>query len=340
MPSTRGGGRSTGSRSGARTSGPANRPAGRQPERPILLLHGEEPFLIDEEAGRTLREWRAQLVSDFGSEALDPAALTAERLKAAVQQGPFLDPYRVVSVRGLLPRRADALAPALADVPDSTRLLLAISGRLPASSKLAKAVAAAGGGVSEHQPLRPRALQDWIFARARAYGLPAAAGAALVRLARPDLGVVDSELRKLAAYRAGGNELDQTAIEELVVAGRQDDIFRLTDHLLPRPTAGAWRMLQGLLEREQPTTVAYRLARHLSLVLEVRARQERGESLTQVQAEMREHPFVVQKAYDAARETSADRLEVGLRALLDYEWEVKSGQIDASLGLEAVLAKL
>jgi DNA polymerase-3 subunit delta len=246
----------------------------------------------------------------------------------------------VVSVRGILPRKADGLAAGLAEVPDSTRLLMAVGGRRPPASKLAKAVAAAGGRVTEHQPLRPRALQDWVFSRAREYGLPAAAGAALIRLARPDLGMIDSELRKLAAYRASGNELDQAAIEELVVVSRQDDVFRLTDHLLPRPTAGAWRTLRGILEREQPTTVAYRLARHLSLVLEVRSRQERGEALSDVQAAMREHPFVIQKAYDAARDTSTARLEAGLRALLDYEWEVKSGQIDAGLGLEAVLAKL
>ncbi len=314
--------------------------ASREPGRFILLLHGEEPFLVDEEARRTLKDWRKELVSDFGSEAMDPGSLTAERLRGAAQQGPFLDPYRVVSVRGILPRRAEGVAAGLGEVPDTTRLLMTVSGRLPAGSKLAKAVTAAGGRVTEHQPLRPRALQDWVFSRAREYGLPVAAGAALIRLARPDLGAIDSELRKLAAYRASGNELDQAAIEELVVASRQDDVFRLTDHLLPRPTAGAWRTLRSILEREQPTTVAYRLARHLSLVLEVRARQERGESLSEVQGAMREHPFVLQKAYDAARETSTARLEAGLRALLDYEWEVKSGQIDASLGLEAVLAKL
>jgi DNA polymerase-3 subunit delta len=306
----------------------------------LLLLHGEESFLVDEEARRTLAEWRAQLVSDFGSEALDPAGLTADRLRDAILQGPFLDPYRVVSVRGIALRRADGLAGALAAVPDSTRLLLTIAGRLPSASKLAKAVTGAGGRVAEHQPLRPRALQDWVFGRAREYGLPTAAGAALIRLARPDLGVIDSELRKLAAYRASGNELDQSAISELVVASRQEDVFRLTDQLLPRPTAAAWRTARSLLEREQPTTIAYRLARHLALVLEVRAHQERGETLSEVQAALREHPFVVQKAYDAARQTDVERLEAGLRALLDYEWEVKSGQIDASLGLEAVLARL
>src|SRR5207249_4591167 len=88
------------------------------------------------------------------------------------------------------------------------------------------------------------------------------------------------------------------------------------------------------------TTIAYRLARHLALVLEVRTRQDRGESLSQAQAAMRDHPFVVQKAFDAARSVTPEHLEAGLRALLDYEWEVKSGQIDAEAGLLAVLAKL
>jgi DNA polymerase III delta subunit len=310
------------------------------PARPVLLLHGEESYLVDDEARRTAAEWRKDLVSEFGFEALDPSGLTAGKLRDAILQVPFLDPWRVVTVRGVAPRRADGLAPALADVPESTRVLLTVNGRLGASSKLVKAVAASGGRTQEHAPLKARALQTWIFNRTRALGLPVVAGAAMVRLSRPDLGVIDSELRKLAAYQASGNRLDQAAIDELVVAGKQDEVFRLTDHLLPRPDAEAWRVLAGLLEREPPTTIAYRLARHLSLVLDVKSRQERGESLSQVQAQMREHGFVVQKAYDAAGTVSADRLERGLRALLAYEWEVKSGQIDATPGLEAVLAKL
>ena len=295
---------------------------------------------MDDEARRILAEWREGLVSEFGFEALDPSALNAAKLRDAVLQMPFLDPYRVVVVRGVASRRADSLAPVLGDVPESTRLLVTVNGRLSASSKLVKAVAEVKGRTQEHPPLKARALQTWIFTRTKEYGLPTAAGAALVRLARPDLGVIDAELRKLAAYQASGNQLDQAAIDELVVGGRQDDVFRLTDHLLPRPDAEAWRVLSGLLEREQPTTIAYRLARHLSLVLDVKARQERGDTLSEVQAQMREHPFVVQKAYDAAAAITADRLEAGLRALLDYEWEVKSGQIDAAPGLEAALAKL
>jgi DNA polymerase III delta subunit len=55
---------------------------------------------------------------------------------------------------------------------------------------------------------------------------------------------------------------------------------------------------------------------------------------------MSEHSFVVQKAFDAARGVDPDRLEASLRAIRDYEFEVKSGQIDAELGLDMLLTRL
>ena len=82
------------------------------------------------------------------------------------------------------------------------------------------------------------------------------------------------------------------------------------------------------------------MARHIALVLEVKARQERGESLSQVQSDMTEHNFVIQKAFDAAQQARSDNLEEALRRIRDYEWEVKSGQVDAELGLEVLLARL
>src|SRR5205814_166526 len=149
--------------------------------RPILLLHGDESFLVDDAARRTIAEWRKELVSEFGFEALDPSALNAAKLRDAVLQMPFLDPYRVVAARGVVARRADGLAPALTEVPESTRLLLSVNGRLGAASKLVKAVAAAGGRAQEHQPLKGRALSTWIYSRTKEYRLPTAAGQALVR---------------------------------------------------------------------------------------------------------------------------------------------------------------
>jgi DNA polymerase-3 subunit delta len=311
------------------------------PRRPILLLHGDERFLVDERARATLDDWRKQLVSDFGEDTLEGQGLTPARLQDAIVQAPFLDPYRVVYARMAPVNRSEALAAAVAEVPATTHLLLTIAGRLSNASKLAKAVISAGGTVDEMQALKGRALSEWAARRAADHGLTPALAAQVVRVTPPDLSIVDSELKKLAAYRASGSKLTPEAVTELLAGGREDEIFKLTDNLLPRPTAEAMRIARGLTRGGmQPTSVAYRMARHVALVLQVRARQDRGETLSEVQERMSEHRFVLQKAYDAAKEADPERLESALRAIRDYEWEVKSGQVDAELGLDVLLTRL
>ncbi len=308
----------------------------------VLLLHGDERFLIAEAARTTLDAWKPELVSDFGFETLDGTGLTAARLQDSILQAPFLDPYRVVHVRMLPAQRAESVAGALTEIPPTTRLLITVTGRLGGGNKLVKAVAAAHGTTQEMQHLKGRALSEWASKRATEnHGLTAAIAAQVVRVTPPDLSIVDSELSKLAAYKASGSKLTNEAITELLAGGREDEIFKLTDNLLPHPTPQAMQIARGLARGGlQPTSIAYRMARHVALVLEVRARQERGESLQQVQDGMAEHRFVVQKAYDAAQSANPDRLEAALKAIRDYEWEVKSGQIDAELGLDVLLTRL
>lgn len=316
-----------------------SRPPNRKPT--TLLLHGEERFLIDEAARSILDGWRGELVSDFGFETLEGAGLASARLQDSILQAPFLDPYRVVHVRALPANRAESLASALTEIPPTTRLLITVAGRLVSTHKLAKAVAAAGGAVEEMQRLKGRALSEWTAKRAVEHGLTPAIAAQVVRVTPADLTIIDSELRKLAAYRASGSKLTPEAVTELLAGGREAEIFKLTDNLLPRPTAEALKIARDLTRGGlQPTSVAYRMARHVALVLEVRARRDRGETLAQVQDQMSEHRFVVQKAYDAAQQADPERLEAALRAIRDYEWEVKSGQIDAELGLDVLLTRL
>jgi DNA polymerase-3 subunit delta len=307
-----------------------------------LLLHGEERFLVDEKARAVVDEWCAALVSDFGLETLEGSGLPPARLQDAVLQAPFLDPYRVVFVRMVPANRAEGLAESVAQIPPTTRLVITVAGRLGSTNKLAKAITAAGGKVEESTHLTRRALSDWAAKRAvEKHGLTPAIAAQVVRAAPPDLSVIDSELTKLAAYKASGSKLTPEVVTELIAGGREDEIFKLTDNLLPRPTAQALEIARNLTRSGlQPTSVAYRMARHIALVLEVKARQDRGESLQQVQSDMAEHNFVLQKAFDTAQQANSERLEQALRQIRDYEWEVKSGQVDADLGLDVLLTRL
>lgn len=298
--------------------------------------------MVDERARQVIDAWKQGLVSDFGLDVLEGQGLLQGRLHDAVLQAPFLDPYRVVQVRMVPANRAESLAGALSEIPSTTRLLFTVHGRLSAANKLIKAVTAAGGSAEEMPRLKGRSLSEWAARRAQdAHGLPAALGAQVVRASPPDLSVIDSELTKLAAYKASGAALTPQAVHDLLAGGREDEIFKLTDNLLPAPTPQAFEIARNLTRSGiQPTSVAYRIARHYALVLEVKARQERGESLSHIQAGMAEHSFVVQKAFDSAHHARSERLEHALSVIRDYEWEVKSGQIDAELGLDVLLTRL
>jgi DNA polymerase-3 subunit delta len=315
---------------------------GRAQAATAVLLHGEERFLVDEQSRALIADWRNQLVSDFGFELLEGAGLNAQHLRDAILQAPFLDPHRVVWVRMVPANRAEGLAPALVEIPPTTRLLITVAGKLAAANKLVKAVGGAGGETRELAHLKGRALTEWATRRAaEAHGLASAIAAQVVRVSPPDLAVIDSELQKIAAYKASGAKVTPDVVTQLLAGGREDEIFRLTDNLLPHPTPQALDIARGLTRNGmQPTSVAYRMARHIALVLEVRARQERGESLQQVQQSMPEHPFVVQKAFDLAHASRADALEDALVRIRDYEFEVKSGQVDADLGLDVLLTRL
>jgi DNA polymerase-3 subunit delta len=308
----------------------------------VLLFHGEERFLVDEAARATLDGWKPELVSDFGFDTLEGTGLTPARLQDSILQAPFLDPFRAVYVRMLPALRAESLAGTLADIPSTTRLLITVAGRLSPSNKLVKAVTAAHGTATEMQHMKGRALSDWTARRAvENHGLTPAIAAQVVRVTTPDLSIIDSELSKLAAFKASGSKLTNEVITELLAGAREDEIFKLTDNLLPHPSPQAMQIARGLTRNGmQPTSVAYRMARHIALVLQVRARQDRGESLQTVQEEMAEHRFVIQKAYEVAKESNPDRLESALKTIRDYEFEVKSGQIDAELGLDVLLTRL
>jgi len=307
-----------------------------------LLLHGDERYLIDERARATVAEWSTELISDFGLDTMEGVGLTSPRLQDAILQSPFLDPYRLVFVRGVPVNRAEGLASALAQIPSTTRLLITIAGRLGTTNKLVKAFTSAGGRVEEMPRLVRRALSDWASRRAvERHGLTPALAAQVVRVSPSDLSVIDSELTKLAAYKASGANLTPEVATELLAGGREDEIFKLNDQLLPHPTTQAFEIARNLTRSGVgPTLIAYRMARHVALVLQVKAMQDRGESLSQVQANMTEHSFVVQKAFDAAKDADAKKLEDSLNQIRDYEFEVKSGQVDADLGLDVLLTRL
>ena len=314
--------------------------------RHLALIHGDDAFLVEQAAQSLIQGWRSALVSEFGYERLDWLRLDSEALAQALGQEPFLDPYRVVHVTNLAPQRSrgpvKALVALLPRLDSSVRLLLTASGQLERGHPLL-GLFADTGTVSLFPRLKPSQLRDWAWRRAQELGMRLNPQSMAVLLASTpgDLRMIDGELLKLSVLASSGAELTAAVVADLLAGGREEDVFGLEDEFLPRPTAGAWRLLDELLSSSSSATgLAYRMARRCSWLLEIRGLLSRGYGLEQIQAELGGHPFRVSKAVAQARTVPDARLEFTLGRLLDYEWQVKSGQVDAEWGLRRLMAVL
>ncbi|MGD0834445.1 MAG: DNA polymerase III subunit delta [Candidatus Dormibacteria bacterium] len=223
-----------------RRSGPAGRDGG---SADLLLVHGDDRFLVDDE----VRRWRAAAGAEMGVDVVDPPA-PIERIRAVIAETPFIDPRRYLLIRDppqLGGRRGDegarALATALELRAPTTSVCLVCHETVPASHPVTAAVTRLGGRVLLFRQLRGRDLREWADRAAAARGLRLQPGGVehILRVAGSDLGIVSAELDKLTAH-AGGEIVDLETVRLLTGGSETLEVWAVLERLLgPRPGLGA-----------------------------------------------------------------------------------------------------
>jgi len=219
---------------------------------PVVLLHGPEPFLIEEAVVALTRA----VCPDPGllamsREVLEAREAGAEGIVRAAETMPWGSPRRLVvarGVEGLGPKQAEPLVEYLRSPNPSTVLAVTVPQPLAGSHWLVKAVPA--GGVVEVPQLTGRALAAWLSARASADGieLEEAAAQLLITLVGDDPAALAGEVGKAAL--AGGPENRRVGVAEVrsvVGEHRSHEVFELTRAVERRDAASALSLLERLL---------------------------------------------------------------------------------------------
>ncbi|MFN3929941.1 MAG: DNA polymerase III subunit delta, partial [Thermoflexus sp.] len=208
----------------------------------VIVLHGENELEL-QEALKELRE----AVGDAAAQSMNVVVLDGRRvspaeLQAACAAMPFLAARRLIIVEGMFARERrrareeSTFLEALSLVPPSTWLVLVEPRTLPDDHPVLRWIAAHPDlGEVRHFPLPPpRALPEWVMARARRYGgtfTPQAASALAALLTDPRL--LDQEIRKLVLWAAGRPVTPQD-VERLVPYAAPISLFELTEALSRR----------------------------------------------------------------------------------------------------------
>ena len=265
---------------------------GRGQAAPVVLLHGPEPFLIEEALVHLTRA----VCPDPGllvmsREVLEARDVGADGIVRAAETLPWGTPRRLVVARGaegLGPKQAEPLIEYLRAPNPSTVLVFTVPQPLAPSHWLRTAVPAACA--VEVPQLGGRALAGWLRSRASADGFELGADAAqlLITLVGDDPAALAGEVGKAAL--AGGPENRRVGTAEVrAVVGehRSHEVFELTRAVERRDAAAALSLLERLLlAGEEPLRILAILsgyARHAGL----RAAGDRLERCWQVERRLK-----------------------------------------------------
>lgn len=315
----------------------------------MIVLHGENELEL-EEALRELRE----AVGDAAAQSMNVIVLDGRRvspaeLQAACAAVPFLAARRLIIIEGMFARERrrareeNALLEALSAVPPTTWLVLVEPKTLPEDHPLLRWIAAHPDlGEVRHFPLpSPRALPEWVMARARRYGgtfTPQAASALAALLTDPRL--LDQEIRKLVIWAAGRPVTPQD-VERLVPYAAPISLFELTEALGRRDVHRALAALHRLLaEGEHPLGLFGMIVRQFRLMLLMKEQLENGLSPAEAGNLLGLHPYAARKIAEAVTAFSISQLEAFYRNLAELDVAIKTGQIPDVVALETFIVSV
>ncbi len=317
----------------------------------VTLIHGDNQIEIDD----ALHTIRAPF-NDADILTFDGAVVGLGTLSEACLTAGLFDPERLVIVHDLQERlkgtKKDAgetqeIQNILSGVAPTTTLLL-LSAGMPADNPLVSLVRKAGGEVRTLTVPRKNDLPRWVIGRGKQHDVTVDRDAAilLTDLVGADTVSLDTELEKLATFVGAEARITVPVVDSLVGAVPQDSIFALVDAIATGDHKNAFRLLHAQLDSSSTNAVEFALylirmlARQVRILLRIRLGLSAGKPQGVIASELRLAPYYTERYFRQAKRLSNDRLRDAFETLAALEYALKQGKMDASAGLDLLVAEL
>jgi DNA polymerase III subunit delta len=334
---------------------------------PVVLLFGEEEFLVEEDARRLFEAAASTDSTGMNSEIMDGEGMTLDAVLSIARSFPMMSERRVLWIRhfdkvqAVRRKKGTDLMEAYLDSPmESSFIILTadvpkaagISGSLKKSASAATRklntlkypfdILFRKGAFGEYPQMRESDMTSWLMDRASRSGLsiPHQAAQLMVVRCAGSLRALSQELEKLLAYLDGRK--DATADDIIAIVGneRQYNVFELQRALGRRDLAMAVTITTRMLESDrQELLILTMLSRFfMSLFRLADCRQ-----LTDRAAIAREAGIPAFAVADHL--TMLDNLGIGtveraLNEIRNAERQLKSTSLDAQIVLSSMLARM
>lgn len=323
----------------------------------FYILHGADEFSRSEALAELRRRAGDPAMVELNTTRFDGRRVSLAELQHACSTIPFLCDRRLVIVDGLLThlqrtasteqgsKALQELGEYLSAMPETTRLVFLEPGSIAPEHPLRRLIGQEDtlGYDREYRLPRGRELSRWIARRVRERGgaITPEATAQLAAFVGDSLRLLALEIEKLLSYVDRVRPITEEDVQLLVSDVREASIFDMVDALGRRDGEAASRLLRRRLEGgDHPLALQGMVARQIRILIQVKELSDEGLDRKAIARRLGLHPFVVRKALDQERNFSMEQLESIHRRLLETDVAVKTGEMDAVLALDMLIAGL
>jgi DNA polymerase-3 subunit delta len=322
----------------------------------IYVLHGDDEFAIAQFVADLKAKLGDSSMAEMNFTKLDGRSLALDDLISATNAMPFLAKRRLAVLYHPLAyfkhtSTRQKLLDYLGKIPGTAALVLVEYQILTDERERKKGkihwledwAIKAGDRVYIRAFSQPKgaAMARWIQERARAHGgqFDNQAAGTLGSLVGDDTRLADHEIQKMLLYVNFQRAVEVDDVQHLTAQALEGDIFGLVDALGNRNSRVASTMLHRLLEEDDPLRIFGMIIRQFRLILLAREILDHGGHEDEVARRLKIHPYVAKKVTAQARGFSRIALEEVYHHLLEVDEAIKTGRVDADLGLDVFIAQ-
>ena len=305
----------------------------------IYLLYGEEAYLVRQYRDR-LRdslcvEGDTMNTSVFSGKDIRPASLID-----LSETMPFFAERRVIFVEnsGFFKKSPEDLAAYLGELPETTYFIF-VEEEVDKRGKMYKQVKKFGS-VVEFKRQTDAVLMQWILGKLKKENKRITRPVMELFLDKtgPDMELITQELEKLLCYTMEKDVIEATDVEAICANQINGKIFDMVDAIGRKEQKKALDLYYDLLMLKEPALrILYLVTRHFQILMQLRDMTGKGFDNKQMAAKAGVPEFAVRKYLGQAKSFSLTQLEEIVRASVQTDENIKTGQMADQLAVELLI---
>ena len=331
----------------------------------IIFLYGEDTFQSREK----LKEIKKKFIRDIDPDGnslltIDGETASLEKINEAVAAPSLFSKRRLIVIERIFNNKDTGLQNVVEDyfkvrtkgkdkADDNIMVFWDEQAREKISKKKLFKFLVSKKLAQEFKPLSNTEASAWLAGEAKKRGsvIRREAAVRLTSFFGNDLWLLSNELNKLIAFKRGQTpELIEDApavtievddVDSLSRGSIDENIFALTDAISVRNKPLAIELFEN--ELAAGVTESYlivMITRQFRILLQIKEALAQGLTPRKIMSQLKLHPFVVQKSSAQARNFSDDLLKRAFSKLLEIDSQMKTGQVDAKVALNLLIAKI